>query len=71
MLIGILFYMLYALAAGCTTVVTQTIFWAHLTTHPNTRDREIGWVAWPLGIFAGIVWPLTIPIAIIIAGVVK
>lgn len=71
MLIGILFYMLYALVAGCTTVVTQTIFWAHLTTHPNTRDREIGWVAWPLGIFAGIVWPLTIPITIIIAGVIK
>jgi hypothetical protein len=71
MLIGILFYMLYALTAGCTAVVAQTIFWAHLTTHPNVRDRGLEWTSWPLGILTGITWPLTIPMAIIIAGVVK
>lgn len=71
MLIGILFYMLYALAAGCTAWAAQAVFGAYLSAHPRTRDLGIEWISWPLGILAGITWPLTIPVAIIIAGVMK
>ena len=71
MFIGILFYTIYMLAAACTAWVAQTIFYAHLETHPSTRERGFGWIAWPLGVLTGITWPITIPIAIIIAGVTK
>lgn len=71
MLIEIIFYMMYILAAGCTSVVAQTVFWAHLTTHPSTRDLGLEWVAWPLGVLVGFTWPFTVPVAIIIAGVMK
>jgi hypothetical protein len=71
MFIGILFYTIYMLAAACTAWVAQTIFYAHMETHPSTRERGFGWIAWPLGVLTGITWPITIPIAIIIAGVMK
>jgi hypothetical protein len=71
MFIGILFYTIYMLAAACTAWVAQTIFYAHLETHPSTRERGLGWIAWPMGVLTGITWPITIPIAIIIAGVTK
>ena len=71
MFIGILFYTMYILAAACTAWVAQVIFGAHLSTHPRTRELGIDWISWPLGVLVGITWPLTIPVAIIIVGVIK
>ena len=71
MFIGILFYSMYILAAVCTTQVACAVFGAYLSTHQNTRNLGIEWISWPLGVLTGITWPITIPAAIIIAGVIK
>ena len=71
MITGIVFYTIYMLAAACTAVVSQTVFEALLIAHPRLRDCNFGWIAWPLGILSGITWPITVPVALIIAGVIK
>lgn len=71
MLVGILFYACYAIISLGTIWTSYVVFSAHLSTHPSTRDRGISWLAWPLGIFSGIIWPITIPLCIIIAGCLK
>lgn len=71
MLAGIIFYTIYFIVAAFTTSVTRVIFEAHISSFPKTRDLGLEWVSWPLGVLAGIVWPITIPVAIIIAGVIK
>jgi len=71
MLIGILFYTTYMLVAACTAWASQAVFGAHISAHPKTRDLGLEWISWPLGVLSGITWPITIPVAIIIAGVMK
>lgn len=71
MLVGLLFYACYSLISLATVWASYVIFSAHLSSHPSTRDLGISWLAWPLGIFSGIVWPITIPLFIIIAGCLK
>ncbi len=59
------------LVAACTAWVSRAVFSAHISAHPSTRELGIEWISWPLGVLSGITWPITIPVAIIIAGVIK
>ncbi len=71
MLAGIIFYTIYFIVAAFTTSVARAIFEAHISSFPKTRELGLEWVSWPLGVLAGIAWPITIPVAIIVAGVIK
>lgn len=71
MFIGILFYTIYILTAAGTAWVARAGFGAYLSAHPSTRNLGIEWISWPLGVLTGIAWPITIPAAIIIVGVIK
>ena len=62
---------IYLIVAIATAYGTGAVARALLETNPRTRNYKLGWMGWILGTIMGIVWPITIPLMIITAGVVK
>ena len=71
MLTGIIFYAAYLAIAIATGWFAGIITRAEIGAHPRTRDHDLEWVSIPVAILLGAIWPITIPLLITIASVLK
>jgi hypothetical protein len=71
MLTGIIFYTAYLAIALATGWFSGIITRAEIGAHPMTRDLDLEWISIPIGILLGAIWPITIPLLLTIASVLK